>query len=330
MSAPLVWVVGAGGLLGSALAGVIGDAAFRFAIPFAWDDRVSVREQMREAVRVFGQRSAAEPNRPWAIAWCAGAGVVATSAAALEAEVETFRYFLDLLGSDERLSAGQGNVLLASSAGGVYGASFDSPITESTPVAIGSAYGRCKLMQEELLLAWASTRPRAVNTLIARIANLYGPAQRLSKPQGLISYLSRCLIHRSPAHIYVSLDTIRDYLFAEDAGRRLARGLQRLTQLATAEELHVTKLYASEREVSIAGLLGIFRQIARRRLRVISGLHAVAALQPRRLQFRSQTWADDTGRQTELIDGVNRVYRHQLQLFRQGQLSPPPIAMSRR
>jgi UDP-glucose 4-epimerase len=135
--------------------------------------------------------------------------------------------------------------------------------------------------------------------------------------------MSRCLIHGAPAHIYVSLDTIRDYLFADDAGRRLVSGLSQLAQESPAEGLHVTKLYASEHEISIAGLLGVFRQIARRRLRVVSGLHAAASLQPRRLQFRSQVWVREVGKQVELIEGVSRVYHAQLALFRQGRLAAP-------
>jgi UDP-glucose 4-epimerase len=137
------------------------------------------------------------------------------------------------------------------------------------------------------------------------------------------------LIHHAPVHIYVSLDTIRDYLFSDDAGRKLVRGLRRLVQESSAECQHVTKVYGSEREISIAGLLGVFRQIARRRLRVVSGLSPVGVLQPRRLQFRSRVWTSDTGRQVELIEGVSRVYNHQLARFGQGQLPPPHVANRR-
>ncbi|HEY1533874.1 MAG TPA: NAD-dependent epimerase/dehydratase family protein [Polyangiaceae bacterium] len=330
MSAPLVWVVGAGGLLGSRVLLELGADGFRAMPPFTWRDRERLHGELRAGLTAFVLRLAQTPGRPWAIAWCAGAGVVATSPADLETETANFGFFLQLLASEPALRRAPGYVLLASSAGGVYGASFACPISESTPVAPGSPYGRAKLAQEELLLSWARSQPGSVSSLVARISNLYGPGQRLSKPQGLISHMSRCLIYGAPVHVYVSLDTIRDYLFAEDAGRRLALGLRQLVREAPREGLHVTKLYASEREVSIAGLLGVFRQIARRKLRVVSGLHAAAALQPRRLQFRSQVWPRDGGRQVELIEGVSRVYRHQLVLFRQGLLPSPPLTIARR
>jgi UDP-glucose 4-epimerase len=326
MSAPLVWVVGAGGLLGSRVLLELGANAFCPSLPFTWSDSARLRDELRVALSAFVRRLCERPCRPWAIAWCAGAGVVATSVAALEAETANFQLFLEILASERSLSSVPGHVLLASSAGGVHGGTFVAPITESTPPAPSSAYGRTKLLQEELLQSWSRSQQPPVSTLAARISNLYGPGQRLAKPQGLISHMSRCLIYGAPLHIYVPLDTIRDYLFSEDAGRRLANGLLQLVREAPTEGLHVTKLYASEREVSIASLLGFFRQIARRNLRVVSGLHAAATLQPRRLQFRSQVWAHDTDRQVELIEGLSRVYRHQLSLFRQGRLPPPPLA----
>jgi UDP-glucose 4-epimerase len=330
MNAPLVWVIGKGGLLGSSVARELRTEAFLFDRSFTWSDAARLHDEFRESVSAFALRLSLEPGRPWAIVWCAGAGVVATAPSALEAETQTFRHFLELVASEPSVRAARGFVILASSAGGVHGASFVCPISESTAPAPSSAYGRAKLTQEQLLLSWARAQPVPVSSLIARFSNLYGPGQRLEKPQGLISHMSRCLIHGAPVHVYVSLDTIRDYLFAEDAGRRLLSGLSELVRGAPSAGWHVTKLYASEREISIAGLLGVFRQIARRKLRVVSGLHPASTLQPRRLQFRSQIWTEDAGPQVQLIEGVSRVYHHQLAVFRKGLLPAPSLLRARR
>ena len=60
--------------------------------------------------------------------------------------------------------------------------------------------------------------------LIGRIANLYGPGQNLAKAQGLVSQLCAAQLERARSSIWVSLDTLRDYLFAPDCcsarGRR--------------------------------------------------------------------------------------------------------------
>jgi UDP-glucose 4-epimerase len=326
MSAPLVWVVGASGLLGASVVRGLGGLAWRPERPIGWGDDSRLERDFREAVAAFATCTLSEGAGAWAICWCAGAGVVGTSAAALTAETKAFRLFLELLSTESRLMAIPGYVVLASSAGGVYGGSLVCPITESTDPHPISDYGRTKLEQERMLCSWASRRSPAVGILVARFANLYGTGQHLDKPQGLISHLSRCLIFNTPVHVYVSLDTIRDYLFAEDAGRQLVAGLRRLARESRGEHVQVTKIYASEREISIAGLLGIFRRISRRRLRVICGLHPGSALQPRRLQFRSRVWRtldDDGGRQVELVEGINQVYRDQLALFRRGLLPPP-------
>jgi UDP-glucose 4-epimerase len=330
MTTLLVWVVGARGLLGSAVWRELGADAWRAERSFCWGSLERVALDFQDAVRAFGQRVAAQPGCPWAVVWCAGAGVVGTSEAALENETEALRCFLGLLGADTSLKATRGHVLLASSAGGVYGGNVVCPITETTAPQPISAYGRAKLLQEEILLSWARQQPESIATLVARLSNLYGPEQRLDKPQGLISHISRCVIHGAPVHIYVPLDTIRDYLFADDAGQRLVAGLRRLARESVTGPLHVRKVYGSEREISIAGVLGIFRQVARRRLRVVSGLSPVGVLQPRRLQFRSHIWAEAPGKRVELVEGVSRVYAYQLACFGRGQLPAPEVANPKR
>lgn len=317
---PLVWVVGAGGLLGSSVWRELDARAWRFGRDLHWSDGARLSQDFSDAVRAFGQRLAAEPERPWAIAWCAGAGVVATSGQALEAETLAFRQFLRLVAADPQLATRAGSISLASSAGGVYGGCFASPINEATLPQPISPYGRAKLSQEELLATWATSQPH-VSVLIARFSNLYGPAQRLHKAQGLISHASRCLIHGAPLHIYVSMDTIRDYLFADDAARALIAGL---SQLAREKQRLVTKIVASEQEISIAELLRVFDRIADRKLCVIADLHPLAALQPQRLQFRSQVWPG-AAPQVELVEGVSRVYQRQLADFAKGQLPPPAL-----
>ena len=162
-----------------------------------------------------------------------------------------------------------------------------------------------------------------ISTLVARVSNVYGPGQRLEKQQGLISHLARCSLHDVPVHVYVSLDTVRDYLFADDAGRRLKDGLARL--FSEAPGARITKIYASEAEVSIAGVLGIFRQIAERPLRVVFGLHPISSLQPARLQFRSELWLPELSARFDLTSGIAEVYRQQRLLFERGELPVPPV-----
>lgn len=330
----LAWVVGRGGLLGSCVERALGQGArvWHPDQPLAWRDPVRLADSITDAVRAFAATLTRESRDGWCVYWCAGDGVVGTAADRLHAETTCLRLFLERLG-DALDGAGlarlPGRVFLASSAGGVYGGSPERPLTEATPPRPISDYGRAKLEQEEALRAWARART-TVSALVGRLSNIYGPGQHLDKPQGLISHMSRCLIFGVPVHIFVPLDTIRDYLFAEDAGRRIVAGLERLGRESPGGGRHVIKVYGSERETTLAALVGVFRRIAQRRLRVVSGLHPLRAFQPARLQFRSAVWGDEPLLPaTELLDGVSRVHRHQLALFQAGRLPAPSAGTPR-
>ena len=328
----LAWVIGRGGLLGSHVAAALRRSS-RFAEwepasgPFPWADRERLEARLAGAVRGF--LTATGSHEAGSVFWCAGAGVVGTPSAEMAAESETWERFLARLGSE--LDSGQSGsrrplaLLLASSAGGVYAGSSGVPLTETSPTRPLSPYGEEKLRQERALAHWAEAREE-VSILVARIANLYGPGQKGSKPQGLISQMSRCLIHHRPVHIYVPLDTVRDFVFVEDAARALVRWMERLRREAkhAGQGVRILKICASERPTTIAALVGAFRRLAKRQFRIVSGLHALSGQHPRRLQFRSTVWAEEPRPDaTSLLVGIDRVYRHQLALSQGGALPPP-------
>jgi UDP-glucose 4-epimerase len=334
MSRVLAWIFGRGGLLGSHLLRAIARSmpdvqCWDCIVPsFAWSDRLLLDTQLERAVQSFAQavRSA---HRSWMVFWAAGSGVVGSSRDALAAETATWERLLNLL--DGALlrpeDARQGLVFLASSAGGVYGNSPDAPLTETSLCAPISDYGRSKLAQENALRAWAGTRP-AVSYLIGRISNLYGPGQNLAKPQGLISHLSRRLIYNCPVHIFVSLDSIRDYIFAEDCAEQIVQSLRFLGQRLDGERPRnkgLVKLFAGEEAISLAQIVGVFAHLANKRHpRVISAANWITKEQPRSLQFRSMVDPDVRSlSRTSLAVGIHRVYQHQLALYRQGRLPAP-------
>jgi UDP-glucose 4-epimerase len=77
------------------------------------------------------------------------------------------------------------------------------------------------------------------------VPTLYGPGQDKRKPQGIISHLSRCLIHRRHVSIYVPLDTRRDYPFVDDCAHQIAASLARIEQSRS-----ILKIFASEQLTS--------------------------------------------------------------------------------
>ncbi|MDQ1482558.1 MAG: UDP-glucose 4-epimerase [Actinomycetota bacterium] len=299
----LTWVIGRGGLLGRSLDKALelseGGAAreshpglhvWHPAEPISWlaarAGAVELRQQAREFLDAVG-------DRPWSVAWCAGSGITGTSANALELELDALGETLDALADAPNRRSGA--FFFASSAGGVYAGVGAPPYDESSPVRPLSAYGQAKLDGEALVTAWS--RQTGTPALIGRIANIYGPGQNLAKAQGLISQICRSHLTGQPLSIYVSLDTLRDYLFAPDGARLIASGLARLrreenVRQPSAPASVVTKVLASQRAITIGAVLGEMRRIFKSQPRIVLGASAVSAMQARDLSLRSRVWPE--------------------------------------
>lgn len=281
----------------------------------AWHDTDTAGADLRLEAAAFLE-AAARSGGPWRLLWCAGAGVVATTSEALAQETVLLTRLLsdvaERLVRDPSL-AQRGTLFFASSAGGVYAASSATPpFDERSPVAALAPYGLEKLAQEELFTRVADLC--GVDLLIGRLSNLYGPGQNLSKPQGIISHVGRAALRREPVSIYVPLDTIRDYLFAADAGRMIIDALAErdLSRREGASQGSVVKIFASEVETTVASVLGAWRQALRRPLRVALAGSPLGLLQPRVLSFRSRIWPHVRGQPTLLLLGIDAVRRDQL------------------
>jgi UDP-glucose 4-epimerase len=262
----------------------------------------------------------------WMVLWAAGVGVTGTPESALAAETATWRLFLDLVGKHlAPLTGGSpGSLFLASSAGSVYGDNAEQPLTEESSPSPISPYGRAKLRQEEVLRDWARHHG-GISYLIGRISNLYGPGQNLGKSQGLISHISRCLIYHRPLHLYVPLDTIRDYIAADACADHIVTCLNYLSARSPSgvEGRGEVKIVASEQETSLAQIIGTFARVSHRHLKVIRSPSPAAQLQPLRLKYRSLLWRQlGTPSWCSLEAGIKRLHQHHLALYAQGRLSP--------
>ena len=138
--------------------------------------------------------------------------------------------------------------------------------------------------------------------------------------------MSRCLIFSVPVRIFVPLDTIRDYLFVEDAASLIVAGMRRLRRDAPMGGERMAEVFGSGSETSVAGLIGVFsRQIAKRRAFAFDFVAERRAL-PTACRVAVPIHPSGGSRpfpRTELLDGVNRVHNHQLALFQAGRLPSP-------
>jgi UDP-glucose 4-epimerase len=181
-------------------------------------------------------------------------------------------------------------LFFASSAGGVYAGSADPPFTEATtPVPI-SPYGRAKLAAEEMFVAFAERV--GIPLLVGRISNLYGPGQNLDKPQGLVSQLCKAHATGTPLSLYVPLDTMRDYIYTDDAGAMVAGGLEAVA--SAGEGVHL-KLLATGRSITVNEVVGEVRRVTRHRPPVVTQPSPVARFHVHDLRLRSTAWPDLSG-----------------------------------
>ncbi len=125
--------------------------------------------------------------------------------------------------------------------------------------------------------------------VLGRLANVYGPGQTLGKPQGLLSQLCLADATRRPLPVFVSLDTIRDYLYAGDAARMVVRTIARAR--AEPEGSVVVKVLASGRPVTVGYLVSEARRVFHRPLRTIP-VGGVSAGQVLDLRLESRVWTE--------------------------------------
>lgn len=297
------WIIGRG-LLGSAIAAQLGDAA-AYRATIDWTTPEAAIRTLTSAVRAYAENV---DDREWEIYWSAGRGITSTPRTVMESEAEVFDGFLDAVVDVFGERARAGRLFLASSVGGAYAGSTLPPFSESTPAVAQSAYGEVKLRMERALTA---TVARAgMRGFIARVTNLYGPGQDLGKGQGLISVLVESYVTGRPSSIFVSLDTLRDYIYVDDCARVVEAAMTRVASEPSGTT--VTKIVGSMNALSIGALIGEISRLRRKPVPIILG-QGNAVGQAWDLRVRSEVWPDLDGLvSTTLPEGLGAIYRAQL------------------
>lgn len=255
------WVIGAGGMIGSATARS-GDVLGFDAVPIPWgtpEAAVVIRRELDRFVGWIG-------DEDWGIVWTAGAGVMRTEQSDLDKEQDVFEAFCRH--ARDMLPRERGGIYLVSSAGGMYAGSDDPPFDLATEPRPLNAYGRTKQAQERIAVDVLSP---VLPLTIGRAANVYGPGQSLSKQQGLVTQLALCALLNRPATIFAPLDTLRDYIYVDDVAREIVSDVRGMIDRGPGIELRIV---CSGRSTTIAELIDIVESSTARSFPVI---HALAA-----------------------------------------------------
>lgn len=313
----LTLIVGASGLVGSGVrrAGVRrGHDVRPVTVPWS-GSALEQRAALRDGLGVMADEAA---GGPWNVIWVAGAGVIGTSPEALQTESAVFGTFLDDLATIALDGGAPKAFFFASSAGALYAGSSGAPFTEHSAVAPLAPYGHQKVGMEGAATEFAHRTN--VPTMIGRLTNVYGPGQNLAKPQGLISQLAKAYLLRQPISMYVSLDTIRDYIYVDDCARMIVSGADRLRREGGGRP--VVKILGSGRPVTIAAILGEYRRLFRRRAPLVLGDSPSRRFQVKDLRMRSLVWPElNQFARTTLPTGINATVADLSARLRSGEMS---------
>lgn len=302
-----VWVIGAGGLLGSAVhRAARSSAELRLfpARPIPWaSTRESVLHLRGDLARFHAWR---RPGQPWTIIWAAGSGVIASTTALLSTESETLLSF----SREVAATAQEHGAFVFSSSASVFGDRGNAVSDETSTTFPMNAYAQTKLDQEGHL---ASIMEGRLALVVARISTLYGPGQDLTKGQGLVSTMCREVISQRAISVFVPLDTQRDFLFTDDAARRI---LALAAAAATVSSSRPTvRVVGSYRSTTIGEVARTVQIVARRRTHILQIQTPSRSLHVRRQLLTSRDPELTAGSVTPLLLGISAVYRDVLQKF---------------
>jgi UDP-glucose 4-epimerase len=210
------------------------------------------------------------------IIWAAGADGVGERQD--EGEVESFTDFVRAISATSNLN--NAKVVVGSSAGGVYGASANPPFSVSSTIAASNPYGANKIAIEAI----ATTEfPESVKVHIARITNLYGPWP--GPRQGLVNRMCTAAATRKALQIYVPLDTVRDYIYVDDAAKLL------LLEVVASDADRSLSLIGSGENSSVGEVIKTVTNVTHRKVPISLAYLESTKLQPRDLRM-TPSWRE--------------------------------------
>jgi UDP-glucose 4-epimerase len=305
----LVWVIGSGGLLGQALLSELsyaGERLFDPATKFSWNDPSLACEEFKQAADTFSHEA---EQGPWTIYWAAGTGTMHSNEETMQAETNILTALISYLLNNANLNLNAGTFAFASSAGAIYAGAQDGVITESTLPAPINAYGRAKLAQETVINR-LNQNGQGTNIISCRITTLYGFKLKQGKQQGLIAEMIRRAISNDVVHIYVPLETMRNYITARDAATQMIATVARIKETPGTH----LKIIAAKTSTSIAQILAILKRICKRNLRVVTQADIRSTQYQRVVQFESNTKSYSNSylsqghlKQTSLTEGISEL-----------------------
>ena len=150
-----------------------------------------------------------------------------------------------------------GKVVFFSSGGTVYGVPQQTPIPESHPTNPTCSYGITKLMIEKYMRLYRELY--GLNTCSLRLANPYGPYQRVKAIQGAIPVFCYKALKEEPIEIWGDGSVRRDFIYVGDV---VVAVLKALKTEDAPQEVNI----GSGNAVSIRELLALIADVTGKKL----------------------------------------------------------------
>jgi nucleoside-diphosphate-sugar epimerase len=205
------------GLVGSALVDRLRSPAEMNAswLPLDWADSAERDRQLGEVeARIVGSCGTAAGGR-LTLVWSAGRAGFAADRDETAAELDNFRAFLALgTRCAEELQNAKTRIVHFSSAGGLF--EGQRQVDSNSVPRPRRPYGELKEAEERLLLS------ARIPAIIVRLSSVYG-CVRAGQRAGLVSTLLLNGIRREVSSIFGSMDTLRDFVWANDVAAFVSR-----------------------------------------------------------------------------------------------------------
>lgn len=290
-------LLGGGGLLGTGFRSVLDNRrAHVVRLRPPWGDLDALEGHLERELA-----AALSTDDRATLVWAAGVGHVGATATAMRAETAALQALCRTVLALPTSQRTQLTVLFASSAGALFAGHGDSLIQESSLPSPISAYGEAKLGQERLLERLV--QDTGCGVVLARISNLYGLADGVLTPRGLVSTAVRATRLRQPMTIYVRQDTRRDYVFHRDAA---AIALRRAEDAPPGLR---TTLVCDGTTRSVSEVLAVVGAVSGRRVPATFAERPETRLQPYVLRFEARARGPGDARRTPMEAAVHIMSR---------------------
>jgi UDP-glucose 4-epimerase len=114
-------------------------------------------------------------------------------------------------------------IIFISSGGTVYGVPQNIPISENHPTDPICSYGITKLTIEKYLNLYKNLH--GIRPVTLRLANPYGPRQRIETAQGAIAAFLHFAMTNQPIKVWGDGTVVRDYIFVDDVAEAFVAAL---------------------------------------------------------------------------------------------------------